>query len=121
MTDCSDVRGQYIQPALPQNAWEWRKRFPELHQLIGAYFHQDFSVDYASHKEALDDYLAGHPGEDLRRAATEIRALLSIVETDEELRIAADALGLEVRPPKNVSLRQWLDGIKGILIHSLRD
>ncbi|MER6615319.1 contact-dependent growth inhibition system immunity protein [Streptomyces xantholiticus] len=110
----------FAQTAHPQNPWEWRKRFPELHQLLGSYFHQDFSLDYASHKGALDDYLAGSAEEALKQAAMEIHTLLSIIETDRDLSVAADALGLEVVPPKNVTLRQWLSDIRSIIIHRLR-
>lgn len=45
----------------PQTTWEWRERFPELSHLLGAYFHQDFSLEYSSERD--DSTAAGeHPG-----------------------------------------------------------
>ncbi|MEU8567604.1 contact-dependent growth inhibition system immunity protein [Streptomyces pathocidini] len=100
-----------VQFTAPETSWEWRARFPELHQLLGAYFHQDFSLDYDSHQEALDDYLSGASTADIRQAADQIRAFLSLIGTDQELGRAAQTLGLEVYPPKGVPLRQWLTDI----------
>ncbi|MEU3772395.1 contact-dependent growth inhibition system immunity protein [Streptomyces sp. NPDC032472] len=74
--------------------------------LLGAYFHQDCLCEYASHEEALADYLSGASESDRRRAAEEIRDLLGAHASDADLKQAAVALGLCVLPPRR--LRRWL-------------
>lgn len=112
--------GTYQHLAIPQTDWEWRKEFPELAHLLAAYFHQDFSRFYASHREALDDYFTGNPTETFAEAAKEIDSFLSLVESDTELDRATQILGLMVYPPDEISLRQWLTDIRGIITHRLR-
>ncbi|MFE2964283.1 contact-dependent growth inhibition system immunity protein [Streptomyces sp. NPDC059340] len=108
-------------PALrPQTSWEWRRRFPALSHLLTSYFHQDFSLEYASHAEAIDDYLSAEAPEDHRAAVHDIDGILAVNPTDDELKEAARVLGLREPPPEGVSLRQWLMDIEGIITHRLR-
>jgi len=93
----------------PQNTWEWNERFPELSQLLGAYFHQKFSEFYGSRDEALDEYVSESSQEDLAQAAQELEELLAMASSDQELHTAASALGLALLPPHGLSLRQWLE------------
>lgn len=99
---------------------EWEECFPELNQLIGGYFHQDFSYEYSSYREALEDYLRGNPQDDLRQAREEILQLLAMAESDQELGRAVAALGMSVSPPDGVSLRQWLVDIAHAIERHLR-
>ncbi|MFI6440002.1 contact-dependent growth inhibition system immunity protein [Streptomyces sp. NPDC050759] len=101
-----------IPPVNPQNNWEWNERFPALSQLLGAYFHQDFSSFYDSREEALDEYVSEVLPEDRAQAAQEIIELLTMVSSDQELDTAATALGLDLLPPDGMSLRQWLELIR---------
>lgn len=96
----------------PQNAWEWNERFPELSQLLGAYFHRDFSYIYDSRDEALDEYVSQSEPEDRAQAAQEITELLTMVSSDQELHTATTALGLDLLPPDGMSHRQWLELIR---------
>lgn len=112
--------GSYEKSDLPQTDWEWRKRFPELRHLLAAYFHQHFPQFYTSHREALDDYFTGNPPEAFAEAAREIDTLLTLVASDAELNRATEILGLMVYPPEEISLRQWLTDVQGILMHHLR-
>ncbi|MET8446360.1 contact-dependent growth inhibition system immunity protein [Streptomyces sp. NPDC005209] len=98
--------------ANPQNAWEWNERFPEVSQLLGAYFHRDFSYIYESRDEALDEYVNQSEPEDRARAAGELGELLAMVSSDQELGDAATALGLDLVPPQGMSLRQWLESVR---------
>ncbi|MEU6054953.1 contact-dependent growth inhibition system immunity protein [Streptomyces xanthochromogenes] len=104
----------------PQTSWEWKERFPELSHLLGAYFHQDFSHEYSSHKEALDDYISGVSPDDLRCVTQEIRDFLGLGESDQQLKEAAATLGLRVAPPRGVRLRQWLVDVQGIIAHHVQ-
>ncbi|MFG2788761.1 contact-dependent growth inhibition system immunity protein [Streptomyces sp. NPDC048419] len=101
-----------VPPMNPQNHWEWNERFPELGQLLGGYFHQDFSDFYDSHDEALDEYISEVLPEDQAKAAQEIRELLAMVTSDQELKTATAALGLSYSPPRGMSHRQWLQHIR---------
>ncbi|WP_225098107.1 contact-dependent growth inhibition system immunity protein [Streptomyces sp. CoH27] len=100
--------------------WEWRERFPALAHFLGAYFHQDFGLEYQSHAEAVDDYLSGEPRDEVLAAASEISDFLSLNRSDDDLEEATDVLGLCIEPPDEVSLRQWLTDIQGIITHHLR-
>lgn len=101
--------------ALPQNAWECRERFPELNQFLGAYFHQDFSDEYTSYSEAIDDYLSGASEPDLDQLLRDITELLTTATTDRDLKQTASSLGMGVSPPSGVSLRQWLNDVAEIV------
>ncbi|MFI7872530.1 contact-dependent growth inhibition system immunity protein [Streptomyces salinarius] len=101
-----------VPQAPPQTSWEWNERFPSLAQLLGAYFHQDFSYLYASREEALDEYVGETDSEDRARAAQETGELLEMVSSDRELRAATSALGLDLLPPRGMSLRKWLEAIR---------
>lgn len=101
----------------PQTAWEWKERFPELSHLLGAYFHQDFSLEYSSHREALDDYTSDASEGDLRKVADEIREFLILNESDPLLKKSAATLGLSILPPQGVRLRQWLSDVREIVLH----
>lgn len=101
----------------PQTAWEWKERFPELSHLLGAYFHQDFSLEYSSHREALDDYASDASESDLRQVAHEIDEFLTLNESDRLLKNSAATLGLSILPPQGVRLRQWLADVREIVLH----
>ncbi|MFB7254966.1 contact-dependent growth inhibition system immunity protein [Streptomyces nojiriensis] len=104
----------------PQTAWEWRERFPGLRHLLGAYFHQDFSMEYSSHREALGDYVSDASESDLRQLAGEIQEFLILNESDKTLKESAMTLGLGILPPKGVRLRQWLADVREIVLHQAR-
>ncbi|KUL24491.1 contact-dependent growth inhibition system immunity protein [Streptomyces regalis] len=101
-----------VQHVNPQNRWEWKETFPLLSQLLGAYFCQDFPDWYATWEEAIDDYLGDMGGEEARRAAEEITEILAIVDSDQELKQATHILGLELLPPRGMTLRRWLENMR---------
>ncbi|MFI6661339.1 contact-dependent growth inhibition system immunity protein [Streptomyces sp. NPDC050523] len=96
----------------PQNRWEWNHRFPELSQLLGAYFHRDFSYIYGSYDEALDEYVSSSAPEELAQAVRELGELMTMVSSDDELDTATTALGLDLLPPQGLPLREWLQQIR---------
>ncbi|MFI8307205.1 contact-dependent growth inhibition system immunity protein [Streptomyces sp. NPDC085927] len=99
---------------LPRNKWEHREHFPEPNQFLGSYFHQDFSDEYTSHREAVGDYLAGASETDLEQLVRDISELLAPAATDADPKQAASVLGMDVSPPPGVGIRQWLDDVAGI-------
>ncbi|WNZ77154.1 contact-dependent growth inhibition system immunity protein [Pseudomonas sp. P105] len=60
--------------------------FPELHDFLGAYFHQDWTVEYETAEQALDVFLAESDIEDLRAVQKELNVLLSKKKNELELR-----------------------------------
>ncbi|MFE9845536.1 contact-dependent growth inhibition system immunity protein [Streptomyces goshikiensis] len=89
--------------------------------VIGGHLRQflaDFSLEYSSHGEALDDYLSDASESGLRQLAEEIRAFLILNESDRLLKKSAVTLGLAILPPRGVRLRQWLTDVRGIVLHA---
>ncbi|MEE1940520.1 contact-dependent growth inhibition system immunity protein [Streptomyces sp. TRM 70361] len=112
----SFLEGDLERPVVPpQKPEEWRERSPEISHLLGAYFHQDSLNIYASHREAVDDYISGTPAEDRRRAAKEGLTLLRMVEDKERLEDAVLAVGMQVYPPRGVRLRRWMTDLADII------
>ncbi|MFB6549207.1 contact-dependent growth inhibition system immunity protein [Streptomyces sp. NPDC056405] len=74
----------------PPGPWSRRSctKPSSLSQLLGAYFHRDFSDIYASREEALDEYVSEAEPQDRVQAAQEIGELLGMVSSDQELRAA---------------------------------
>ncbi|MFH8973575.1 contact-dependent growth inhibition system immunity protein [Streptomyces sp. NPDC017890] len=105
---------------LPQNKWECRERFPELNQFLGAHFHQDFSDEYTSHAEAIDDYLSGASGTDLDQLGRDISGLLAMAATDKDLKRAVSLLGMDVSPPSGLGVRRWLEEVAGTVADRLQ-
>lgn len=87
---------------------------------MAAYFHQDFSLEYSSHREALDDYVSGAAESDLWQVAGEIEDFLVLNESDQLLKKSAATLGLSILPPQGVRLRQWLTDVRGTVLHRSR-
>ncbi|WP_431330190.1 contact-dependent growth inhibition system immunity protein [Streptomyces sp. IPPR8] len=102
-------------PSLPAGKWEYRARFPELNQFLGAYFHQDFFDEYASYDDAVDDYLAGASDSDRDQLVRDISDLLSLTTADRDLKQAATVLGMDVAPPSGTGIRQWLCDVLGVV------
>ncbi|MEV8596628.1 contact-dependent growth inhibition system immunity protein [Streptomyces sp. NPDC052012] len=120
--DCLRIARDQIHRALqdrrlkPRSPQEWEERFPILDQLLGAYFCQDFPCWYATWQEAIDDYVGDMSGEEAGDAAEEITELLALVDSDQELKQATHILGLELLPPRGMTLRRWLEGMRQRII-----
>jgi hypothetical protein len=50
--------------------------FPELHDFFGAYFHQDWTVEYDTAEQVIDAFLADSDSEDLMTARQELDVLI---------------------------------------------
>ncbi|WP_327579098.1 MULTISPECIES: contact-dependent growth inhibition system immunity protein [unclassified Streptomyces] len=104
----------------PQTSREWQDRFPALSHLLTSYFHQDFSLEYQSRREAIDDYLSIESREDQEAVDQEVDGFLAVNTSDDDLKDANRVLGLRITPPDDVTLRQWRLDIQGILRHHER-
>jgi hypothetical protein len=56
-----------------------------LYQMMGHCFNEDWYLDYASPKAAVDGYLERFPTEDIQQALAELRELLARNMTEDEL------------------------------------
>ena len=54
--------------------------YPALAQFLGAYFHQDFMLDYASPDGAIAAFVAGEPQESVHEACNEVEQLIPLIE-----------------------------------------
>ncbi|MFF1561226.1 contact-dependent growth inhibition system immunity protein [Streptomyces sp. NPDC058279] len=106
-------------PPPPRCAREWRECFPGLSHLLGAYFHQDFALEYSSYDEALNDCLDDASEGDLRQLAVEIRTFLILNASDRPLERSAAMLGLGVLPPRGGRLRRWLTDVRETALRRL--
>ncbi|WP_048438935.1 contact-dependent growth inhibition system immunity protein [Caenimonas sp. SL110] len=93
--------------------------FPNLEELIGGYFHQDWADDATSSVGVLDRYLSEWPLEDVPKVQAELAVVLQ--QSDEEIPRTLSALGNSFDPAcEGVSYRQWLDQIRTRLAEFLR-
>jgi hypothetical protein len=83
-----------------------------LHQLFGAYFHQDWPLEGDDWPAIVALYLRDVGGEEGRTAAAALDALLgSVADGGELARIVYDELGCEYDPRPELggpTLREWL-------------
>ena len=92
------------------------KTFPELSDLLGSYFHQDWHDEFRSDDVALTAIAAGESSERLKSAAAEIDALLHVGLTSEALRsFATVELGCFFEPQsRGLSWHQWLAHVRSV-------
>jgi hypothetical protein len=82
---------------------------PQLHQFLGAYFHQDWAVDRRDWEAVVDDFVADSPGSVVAATADELRHLLAAGFSDAELGAVLDGLGASLLPSAfGVSTSAWL-------------
>lgn len=60
--------------------------YPELHDFLGAYFHQDWTVEYETADQVIDAYLNEAASEDLLMVRRELNGLLGQGKTEMVLR-----------------------------------
>jgi hypothetical protein len=86
--------------------------YPQLFQLFGAYFHQDWPVEGKDWQDLLRNYCNDHAPADFQAAASEIDQLLEGVATDSQLaEILWRQLGCYYLPRPDLggpTVRDWL-------------
>lgn len=83
--------------------------FPELAQLFGAYFHQDWQEEFANPEAALRAFLRSASPASRSRARQELRRLLT--RTDAALGEMCAGLGCAYLPPR-AAWRAWLTAVE---------
>ncbi|RAG86185.1 hypothetical protein DN069_07875 [Streptacidiphilus pinicola] len=99
---------------IPATAWGWRRRFPQLFQLFGGGFGEDFPLEYPdlppveAEARTLSHWLVGAPDAIRARAVGELHELLALRLDRTALELALGALGrdVELAPDPHVWLRR---------------
>lgn len=119
-------RGETVAAAVPETDWEWCERLPNLANFFGAHFHQD-AADFHPGEGGGPDYDAimayyFDTVWDYEAAATvlEIAELFAMGLDEPGLAVAADGLGSDILPPRDLSHGAWLKEIAGYLAERLR-
>ena len=92
-----------------------RNACPELFQMLGAYLHQDFALDYESAEDALRSSVADAGRERLMRAAAELQAHRPPTEDGEATRRFVNELCDYHPPGDGLTYVSWLDHVQRVL------
>lgn len=86
-------------------------RTPALEHLMGAYFHQDWTLSGDTHMSVVDQFVQDEPAM-AAGLPLEIHQVLSETPDDDELESLLDRMGCEVYPqPRELGYRRWLNAI----------
>ncbi|MET8055762.1 contact-dependent growth inhibition system immunity protein [Streptomyces microflavus] len=99
----------------PETSWEWRARFPELHQFLGGWFSQDMPDEFEDHDAAVRDYADSADPTVVARLVGEVRELLALGLEEVDYAVAVAELGMEVDAPAPYTPSGWLAGVAGHL------
>lgn len=93
------------------------EQFPYLSHFFGAYFHQDWMMEYANEEMAVKGYVDDDGSEDANRVIKELDQFLSLNMSEADLRKAVlDELGSDYFPESTYpSIRDWLLWIRSML------
>jgi hypothetical protein len=89
-------------------------QFPELSDILGSYFHQDWHCEFTSDDHVLHTIVGCESSERLKTAAAEVDALLRMGLTSEALSsFASVELGCFFEPQsRNLSWQEWLGHVQ---------
>jgi hypothetical protein len=89
-------------------------RYPELSDILGSYFHQDWHEEFATDETALQSIVDSESSGRLKSAIAEIEALLNVGMTESGLRsFAVVELGCFFEPhSRNLSWEEWFVHVK---------
>ncbi len=85
--------------AVPETLWEWRARFPELHQFLGGRFSQDMPDEFEDHTSAVRDHAGSVAPTVPAGLAGEVAELLALGLEEVDCAVAVAERGMEVEPP----------------------
>jgi len=91
-----------------------RQRFKVLEQLLGCYFHQDWSEEYDGDALALQAIVKSEPKDQRAVAVSEIDVLLAMKLSETELRLVLiEQIGCYFEPSsKGISCLEWLKQVR---------
>ena len=88
---------------------------PELFQLLGAYLHQDWLIDYATAEEALQTAIAEASEARITAASEELRRQRPQPEDEPASRLFVNALCDYHPPGDGLTYSAWLDHVQRLL------
>ena len=84
-------------------------KYPNLKQFFGCHFHQDWSSDYGTSAEGVQDFLNGFPVDCIISTTNELVALLNEIKSDQVLSQALSELACDYDPSHSGRTdREWL-------------
>ncbi|MFG6446800.1 contact-dependent growth inhibition system immunity protein [Roseateles sp. BYS180W] len=88
--------------------------YPELSDILGSYFHQDWAAEFQTDDAALQTIVAGESPARLKSAAAELDLLLRKGLAQDALRtVITIELGCFFEPhSRNLSWEEWLSHVK---------
>src|ERR1043166_31011 len=93
-------------------------KFHALGQLLGAYFHQDWTLINSNAAAVIRSIVEESPPAELRRAADDIDELLRLRSTEDELaRLFYPELEIYYPPPADgISYSDWLRSVRNAFL-----
>jgi hypothetical protein len=90
--------------------------YPYLQQFLGAYFHQDWTLDDSSADAVIERFKRENDAEMIDGVKGELTQFLASHASDDQLSRALTALGCEYHAPgDNLSYREWLRHVRDAL------
>lgn len=92
------------------------EKIESLAQLLGGYFHQDWSDEFDSDVTALQAIIDSETKDQIRAVIEEIERLLADARSEIELRdILINEVGCHFHPEsQGISYEQWLKKVRGV-------
>ncbi|MNY31016.1 hypothetical protein D3C86_1651570 [compost metagenome] len=92
-------------------------RFPALFQFLAGSFHQDWNCDHATEEDVIRSFVAESSIETLSRVKSELQAVLSTIQAEEELQdFLFEEIGCSYYYPCAwPSGKAWLEHVLGML------
>lgn len=95
-----------------------RDRYLALHQFLGGYFHQDWTLDYSSSEAVLHSFIDDSSPDERALIAAQLREVMAL--PDSQLADAVLDLGAYYDPtPDGRTMREWLQEMSNALANSL--
>ena len=92
-----------------------RDSCPNLAQVLGAYLHQDFDLEFANAEEALSAAAAGQDQAQVRAAASELRSSRPSRDDEEGSCAFTNELCSYHPPADGLTYSGWLDHVQHVL------
>ena len=90
--------------------------YPYLQQFLGAYFHQDWTLDDSSADAVIERFKRENDDETIDGVKGELAQLLASHASEEQLSRVLMTLGSEYHAPgDNLSYREWLHHVQDSL------
>lgn len=87
------------------------KRFPNLWQFLGCYFHQDWTLDFDSADSAVKSFIDEEPDDFINSVYNELRLFVSIYDAKKLSKIALDLGCYYNVSADGLTMYEWLSDV----------